>query len=166
MNTLRLPFPTDRGRHGGLPLLGEAQFGTPAFQTQCKRIPNIVTLNYLCLHTRAHRTRGVQDNNLNKHTQHAQKQFEHSGEPVPETQMGGGTNACERTARLMPTAAPRCPFTPSEFLIQSSFGQTVRAEPDGFLFSFLFTSLLSASSKNPRQCGHHNVVMTRLKCDY
>lgn len=109
---------------------------------------------------------GTQDDNLNKHTQHAQKQFEHSGEAVPETQMEGGTNACERTARLMPTAAPRCPIAPSEFLIQSSFGQTVRAEPNGFLFSFLFTSLLSASSKSPRQCGHHNIVMTRLKCDY
>lgn len=128
-----------------------------------------MTLNYLCLHTRTHRTGGVRDDNLNKHTQHAQKQFDHSGEAAPETQMEGWRNACERTDRLMPRAAPRCPVTPSEFLIQSSFGQTVRAEPDGFLSSFLFTSLLPASFKNPHQClqfGHHNVVMTTLKCGY
>lgn len=104
-------------------------------QTNCGCIPKKNTELSLFAHT------GTQDMwaYVKKHTNtdtrgmHKTISMQHSGEALLEQQMEKKMNVSECTARLMPIAIPCCLFAPSEFVIYSSFGQTVQAYPACFL---------------------------------
>lgn len=90
---------------------------------------------FVCTHRHTRHASVCEETHTNTDTRSTHKtiSMQHSGEALLEQQMEKKMKLSECTARLMPIAIPCCPFAPSEFVIYSSFGQTVQTYPACFL---------------------------------